>query len=61
MNALSQPQRELEENRLRDMSFDLGVLGLSHVCIKNSLAQSSLLSAKTPAALCVHGFLFLHA
>jgi hypothetical protein len=27
MNALSLPQRELEQNRLRDMSFDLGVLG----------------------------------
>jgi hypothetical protein len=27
VNALSQQQGELEENRLRDMSFDLGVLG----------------------------------
>jgi hypothetical protein len=28
INKLSQPQQELEENRLRDMSFDLGVLGI---------------------------------
>jgi hypothetical protein len=26
--ALSRPQRELEQNRLCDMSFDLGVLAL---------------------------------
>jgi hypothetical protein len=28
--VLSRPQRELEQNRLRDMSFDLGVIGLCY-------------------------------
>jgi hypothetical protein len=27
INALSRPQRELEQNRQRDMSFDLGFFG----------------------------------
>jgi hypothetical protein len=42
INELSQPQWELEENRLRDMSFDLGVLDADN-CSSSHHAMPGLL------------------